>query len=93
VLSTDGNTITWTLTGQKDNGEAFSSTGTVKRIAGRSGFEGTWESTEVQLSFTEVDVAANGDDGITVALPEDGITRLSSTARNIRSMSRDSRPA
>jgi hypothetical protein len=72
VLSADGKTITWTLTGQKEKGQAFSSTGTMDRIAGKSGFEGTWETTEVQLSFTEVDIAPNGDDGITVTLPEDG---------------------
>jgi hypothetical protein len=74
VLSGDGKTMAWTFTGQKDNGEAFSSTGTSKRIAGNNGFEGTWESTAVQLSFTEVDIAPNGDDGITVSLPEDGTT-------------------
>lgn len=74
VLSADGKTMMWTLTGQKENGEAFSSHGTMKRTAGNSGFEGTWESTEVQLSFTEVDIAPNGDDGITVNLPEDGTT-------------------
>jgi hypothetical protein len=74
VLPADGETLTWTFTGQKENGEAFSSSGTMKRIAGKSGFEGTWESTEVQLSFTEVDIAPNGDDGITVTLPEDGTT-------------------
>jgi len=74
VLSADGESMTWTLIGQKDNGEAFSSTGNMKRIAGKSGFEGTWKSTEVQLSFSEVDIAPNGDDGITVTLPEDGTT-------------------
>jgi hypothetical protein len=46
----------------------------MKRVAGKSGFEGTWETTEVQMTFTEVDIAANGDDGITVTLPEDGTT-------------------
>jgi hypothetical protein len=74
ALSADGKTMTWTLTGQKENGEAFSSVVTMKRIAGKSGFEGTWESSEVQLPFTEVDIAPNGDDGITVTLPEDGTT-------------------
>jgi hypothetical protein len=74
VLSADDKTVTWTSTGQKENGEVFSSTGTMKRIAGNRGFEGTWESAEVQLSFTEVDITPNGDDGITVILPEDGTT-------------------
>jgi hypothetical protein len=72
VLSADGNSMTRTVTSPTGSGEPSKSVSTVKRTAGKSGFEGTWESTEVKLSFHEVDIEANGDDGITVRLPEDG---------------------
>lgn len=73
VLSGDGKSMTRTFEGRQENGQAFSSVAALKRIAGTNGFEGTWESTEVQMTFTEVDIVANGD-GITVRLPEDGTT-------------------
>lgn len=72
TLSADGNSMTRTFGGQQENGQSFSGSETVKRTGGTSGFEGTWESTEVKMTFTEVDVEPNGDDGITLGLPEDG---------------------
>ncbi len=74
VLSGDGNSMTRTYRGQQENGEASSSVATLKRVAGTNGFAGTWESTDVQMAFTEVDIEPNGEDGITVRLPEDGTT-------------------
>ena len=69
TLSADGQSITRTFGGQKENGERFSGYETVKRIAGTSGFAGTWESTDVKMTFTEVDIEPNGADGITLRLP------------------------
>ncbi|HKD78793.1 MAG TPA: hypothetical protein VKH81_03820 [Candidatus Angelobacter sp.] len=74
VLSADGKSMKRTYTGQKENGEPFSATAIMKRTAGTTGFEGTWESEEVQMTFTEVDIAANGDDGVTLHIPADGTT-------------------
>jgi hypothetical protein len=74
VLSADGKSMTRTFAGAQENGEPFRSVTTLKRVAGGSGFEGTWESTEVQMTFKEVDITPNGDDGVTVRLPEDGTT-------------------
>jgi uncharacterized protein YecT (DUF1311 family) len=72
VLSADGKSMTRTFHSQGPNGEPTSGVSTLKRTAGNRGFEGTWEYTDVKLPFTEVDIDPNGDDGITVQLPEDG---------------------
>lgn len=72
VLANDGKSMIRKFKGRRENGEPFSSAATMKRIAGESGFEGTWESTVVQMTFTEVDIEANGEDGVTLHLPEDG---------------------
>jgi hypothetical protein len=72
VLSADGQSIKRTFGGKKETGEPFSGYETVKRVSGQSGFEGTWESTDVKMTFTEVDIEANGNDGITLRLPDDG---------------------
>jgi hypothetical protein len=74
VLSADGKSMTRTFAGQKEDGEPFSGVAVMKRTAGTAGFEGTWESIEVQMPFTEVDIEPNGDDGITVRVPADGTT-------------------
>lgn len=74
VLSGDGKSMMRTFRGRKENGEPFTGVATMKRTAGASGFEGVWESTEVKMPFTEIDIEANGDDGITLKIPEDGTT-------------------
>jgi len=71
-LAPDGKSMTRTFTGKQENGAPFKGVAVMKRIAGKQGFKGTWESTEVKMTFTEVDIAPNGDDGVTVSLPEDG---------------------
>jgi uncharacterized protein YecT (DUF1311 family) len=72
VLSEDGKSMTRTFNSQGPSGEPVSGVASMKRITGTRGFEGTWESTDVKLPFSEVDIESNGDDGITVLLPEDG---------------------
>jgi hypothetical protein len=72
VLSADGKSMKRTFTGTQANGEPFSGTADLKRIGGASGFVGKWQSTEVQMTFTEVDIADNGDNGVSLLLPEDG---------------------
>jgi hypothetical protein len=71
VLSADSKSMTRTFAGQKENGEPFSGVATMRRTAGTTGFEGSWESTEVQMDFDEVDIEPNGDDGIRVHVPAD----------------------
>ncbi len=77
VLAADGVTMTRTFSSKDENGNPTTGVSTMKRTpvgkaAGKNGFEGTWESTKVDLAFTEVDIEANGDDGITVRVPLDG---------------------
>jgi hypothetical protein len=74
ALSPDDKTVTRTFTGKKEDGEQLSSVVTVKRTAGTSGFEGAWEITAVELPFTDIDIEANGEDGITLHVPDDGTT-------------------
>lgn len=74
LLSTDGQSMTRTFNSQGPNGEPTSGVANMKRVEGTRGFEGTWESTDVKLPFTEVDIGPNGDNGITTLLPEDGTT-------------------
>jgi hypothetical protein len=68
-LAGDGKSMTRTSAGTHEDGTAFKDVTTVKRTAGDKGFEGTWESTEVRTSFSEVDVDSASDTGITVTVP------------------------
>jgi hypothetical protein len=72
ALAADGKSMTRTFTSKDEGGKPTSGVSTMKRTAGTSGFEGTWESTKVELPFTEIDIAANGDDGVTLHVPADG---------------------
>jgi hypothetical protein len=44
----------------------------VKRTAGDKGFEGTWESTDVKTTFTEIDMDGS-DTGIVATVPADKV--------------------
>jgi hypothetical protein len=72
VLSADGESMTRQDTVKNESGESTGGVSTMKRTAGTTGFEGTWESTKVDLAFSEIDIEANGDDGITVRAAGDG---------------------
>jgi hypothetical protein len=72
ILSPDGNSMTRTSTVPQEYGKSATATATMKRVAGSQGFEGTWESTEVKMPFDEVDIAPDGEDGISLNLPSDG---------------------
>lgn len=69
-LSADGRSMTRTTVGTREDGTPFKDVVTVKRTAGDKGFEGTWESTEVKTSFTEVDLDGN-DTGVVATVPAD----------------------
>lgn len=72
VLAPDGKSMRRSFTSPRENGEPASGVETVKRIGGGGGFAGKWQSTDVQMTFTEVDLSPNGDNGISLLLPEDG---------------------
>jgi hypothetical protein len=49
-VSKDGQTLTYTATGARPNGQRFNNQMTAKRTSGNSGLAGTWETTAVSLS-------------------------------------------
>ena len=73
TLSADGKTMTRTTVGKYDDGTPSKNTAVVKRTAGDKGFEGTWESTDVNTSFTNVSIEANGTTGITLTFASDNL--------------------
>lgn len=74
VLAADGQSMTRTSVGKREDGSALNDVYTMKRTAGDKGFEGTWESAEVKATWTNVVIEANGDAGITVTVPADSVT-------------------
>jgi hypothetical protein len=71
VLAANRKSMTRTYSGRHENGEEFSQATTLKRTGGTAGFEGTWESTQMNLSFSEIDIAPNGDNGISTHVVAD----------------------
>jgi hypothetical protein len=74
VLAADGQTMTRTSVGKREDGSAFNDVVTVARAGGDKGFEGTWISTEVKATWTDVAIEANGDTGITLTVPAESVT-------------------
>jgi hypothetical protein len=72
-LAADSKSMTRTVSGTREDGTPFKDVATVKRTAGDKGFEGTWESTEVKSSFTEVDMDGS-ETMIMVTIPADKMT-------------------
>jgi len=67
-LAADGKSMTRTSVGTHEDGTPMHDVVTVKRTAGDKGFEGTWESTDVKTTFTEVDMEGS-DTMVMVTLP------------------------
>jgi len=72
-LAADGKSMTRTSTGKREDGTSFNDVVMVKRTAGDKGFEGTWESTDVKASPSEIDIADNGDNGLTLTVPAENV--------------------
>lgn len=69
-LAADGKSMTRTSAGKHEDGTSFNDAVTVRRTAGDKGFEGTWESTEVKTSFSELDLEGS-DTGVIATVPAD----------------------
>ena len=67
-ISADGKTMTVASRGKKPNGENFEMNATWARVSGGPGLEGKWKSTKVQASTEMWEIAANGDDGLTMKI-------------------------
>lgn len=72
-LAADGQSMTRTSKGKRENGEAFNDVVKVKRTAGAKGFEGTWESTEFKGTPPEFDIEPNGEDGVILIVPAENL--------------------
>jgi hypothetical protein len=72
TVSADGKSMTRASAGKHEDGTAYNDATMVKRTAGDKGFEGTWESTDVKISFSEADIEAT-DTAMTVTLPAEKI--------------------
>jgi hypothetical protein len=70
-ISADGQTLTYTASGTRPNGQHFNNQMTLKRTSGKSGLEGTWESTGVTLSSPdEIDIAPWDAGGHFITFPD-----------------------
>jgi hypothetical protein len=72
-LSDDGQTMTRTSSGERENGDAFTDVMKEKRTAGTKRFEGTWEFSDVKGAPPGVDIESANDTGLTVAIPAEAI--------------------
>jgi hypothetical protein len=73
VLSEDGQSMTRTAVGKRENGEPINDVTKEKRVAGTKGFEGTWESIDYKGAPPEVDIENASDSGLTVLIPAEGL--------------------
>jgi len=69
-ISSDRQTLTYTVTGTRPNGQHFNNRMLLKRVAGTSGFEGTWQATDVELSSPrEIYIAPYDTAGHVITFP------------------------
>jgi len=69
-VSPDGQTLTYTATGTRPNGQIFTNRMIAKRNGGSSGLAGTWETTSVTLSSPpEIDIKPYDSGGHSVTFP------------------------
>jgi hypothetical protein len=71
VLSSDGKTMTVTVTGTHADGSSFKSTETLKKISGGSGLDGTWKDTRF---------VAHNQDTMVVSSPAPGTLHIEYSA-------------
>jgi len=70
TLSQDGNTMKVEGTANRPDGSTSNNQTTIRRVAGKSGFAGTWESTSVKIGQPlERDIEAYGADGLSFITP------------------------
>lgn len=75
-LSQDGNTLRDSFTTPQDNGSSFTIDYVYQRTAAGSGFTGTWESTDQQLSSAfELQIQPYEGDGLSFIMLEAGTTK------------------
>jgi len=69
-VSADGQTLTYSATGTRANGQHFNNRMTLKRKSGTSGLAGVWEALDVELSSPrEIYIAPYADGGHSITFP------------------------
>jgi hypothetical protein len=71
-LSLDGDTVAITYRLMKPDGGTTEGSSKWKRVSGGPGFFGKFRSTEQKTAATNMELAANGPDGILLKFPDDG---------------------
>jgi hypothetical protein len=75
-LSPDGNTLTDNFTGYRADGSTSNLLYKYTRVAGTSGFAGTWESTEEQVNSTyEMQLQTYDENGLSFVYPAQKMTK------------------
>lgn len=70
-VSADGQTLTYTATGTRPNGQRFNNQMTLRRRSGTSGLSGVWEAIDIELSSpSEIFIAPYADAGHFITFPE-----------------------
>ena len=74
-LAADGKALDVTANGTRANGESFTDRVTRKRIAGSTGFAGTWQDTSLKIGAPGMfEIQAYEGDGQTITVPADKVT-------------------
>jgi hypothetical protein len=69
-ISPNGQTLTYTATGTRPNGQHFNNQMTLKRTDGATGMVGTWQSTDIKLSSPrEINIALYSAGGHEITYP------------------------
>jgi len=76
TLSSEGNSLRDDFTGYQSDGSSFTIHYVYARIAGTSGFAGTWDSTSEKLGPTEIDIQPYEGDGLSFTNKAQHSTKL-----------------
>jgi hypothetical protein len=71
-LIVDADTMVFQSALNKADGGALNESGKAIRVSGGPGFVGKWRIGDYKLAATTMDITANGTDGVTITLPEQG---------------------
>jgi len=71
-LILSGDALTFQSVLAKAGGGTLNESGKANRVSGGPGFAGRWRINDMKAAATTMDIAANGPDGVTLLMPEQG---------------------
>ena len=71
-LVLDADTMTFQSVLSKADGGTLTESGKATRMSGGPGFAGKWKISAAKPAVTTMDITANGTDGVTIVMPEQG---------------------